>query len=91
LWAALTLLIRAFGLGVSMCGPLFIGAILLVFTLGSAVRVAPALPVRTLGLLLTPWLVLVLTWTVSAQRLTLLPELLRAFVQAAARDLGAIP
>jgi len=90
-WSALGLLLRAFGLGVSMCAPLFLGALGLAFAIGLCARVAPAWPVRPLSVLTAPWLLLGLACAVAARCLAVLPELLRAFVQAAARDLAGIP
>jgi len=91
LWSAVMLLLRAFGLGVSLCAPLFLGALGLAFALGLCARIAPAWPVRLRGAMLAPWLLLGLVCAAEARILAALPELLRAFVQAAARDLSGIP
>lgn len=77
-------LLRAFELGVSLCGPLLLAALFAALALGLTGRVAgPQL--SSAGPALLPWLGIAIVSLCVANWLDSLPELVRAFARSTAR------
>lgn len=77
-------LLRAFELGVSLCGPLLLAAVFAALALGFVGRVAGA-QLSSAGPALVPWLGIALVSLCVANWLDSLPELVRAFARNTAK------
>jgi flagellar biosynthesis protein FliR len=86
-------LVRAFGVGVSLAGPLLLGAIFAAIVVGLWGRLAGArlAPHSSITPLLLPWLGIALVSLCVANWLDSVPELVRAFAQSVGRLLGGLP
>jgi hypothetical protein len=82
-------LVRALSVGVSLSGPLLLGALFAAIFAGLWTRLAGA-RLAPLGPVLLPWLGIALVSLCVASWLTALPELARTFAQSTARLLGGM-
>lgn len=84
------LVVHAFELGVSLCGPLLLAALFIAIALGLCSRVAgPQL--SSAGPALLPWLGIALASLCVANWLESVPELMRAFARSTTRLLDGLP
>lgn len=84
------LLVQAFELGVSLCGPLLLAALFIAIVFGLCSRVAgPQL--ASAGPVLLPWLGIALASLCVANWLESVPELMRAFAHSTTRLLDGLP
>jgi flagellar biosynthesis protein FliR len=91
LWPTAELLLRAFTLGVSLCGALFLGSALAALVLGILGRLSPGARPDGLGAALWPGLGLSLLCLTVSRWLLAVPELARGFARDAARLLSGLP
>jgi type III secretory pathway component EscT len=84
------LLVHAFELGVSLCGPLLLAAVFIAIFAGLCSRVA-GLRLSSAGPALLPWLGIALVSLCVANWLESVPELVRAFAHSTTRLLGGLP
>lgn len=82
---------RAFALGVSLSGPVLLGATVTALLVGILGRVVPAAPVAPVGAALMPWLGLALLCLCLANWLDVVPELVRSFARSTTRLWAGMP
>jgi flagellar biosynthesis protein FliR len=90
LWPLSEQLLRAFDLGVSLCAPLLLAALLLAICAGLCGRIA-GLSLSPIGSAFLPWLGIAVVSLCVANWLDSLPVLVRAFAQSTARLLDGLP
>lgn len=86
-------LVRAFDIGVSLAGPLLLGALVAAIFVGLWGRIASISGARVsaVGPLLLPWLGIALVSLCVANWLDSVPELMRSFAESGARLLNGVP
>jgi flagellar biosynthesis protein FliR len=86
-------LLRAFDIGVSLAGPLLLGALIAAIFVGLWSRLASLSGARVsaVGPLLLPWLGIALVSLCVANWLDSVPELMRSFAESGARLLNGVP
>jgi hypothetical protein len=84
------LLVQAFEIGVSLCGPLLLAAAFIAIVAGLCSRIA-GLRLASAGPALLPWLGIGLVSLCVATWLESVPELVRAFAHSTTRLLDGLP